>query len=341
MNSALAAGALLALLSGVMNGTFTLPMRFLGRWEWENVWSLFILVACVLMPISVVALTAPGGLAVLALAPGAAVWAALLTGFAWGFGAIMFGQSVSALGISLANTLVLALSSALGSALPLAILDRQKFGQPQGQIILLGAAVAVVGIVLCGRAGWLRERAATPAARGDMVGKARPLRVGVLLCIGAGLLSAVFNIGYSLAQPIMTTAAAHGLDAFAGSNLIWLLMLGAGSVANLGYCAVLLVRNHSFAKFAQPGSIRLYSLGAVMGLLWGGSIFVYGAAAPRLGHLGPAIGWPLSLAAGLLVANLLGLWSGEWKSAPTAARGWMWSGIAVLLLAIVVLSRAS
>lgn len=45
-------------------------------------------------------------------APMGAVMIAVAAGFAWGFGALMFGQSVSAIGISLANMLVLAISSA-------------------------------------------------------------------------------------------------------------------------------------------------------------------------------------------------------------------------------------
>jgi L-rhamnose-H+ transport protein len=78
-----------------------------------------------------------------------------------------------------------------------------------------------------------------------------------------------------------------------------------------------------------------------MALLWGGSIFVYGAAAPRLGALGTAIGWPLSLATGLVLANIFGLALGEWRQAPRRARNWMYSGIGILLVAIVVLSQAS
>jgi len=42
-----------------MNGSFTLPMRFLGRWEWENVWSLFILVSCLLMPTVLITIMPP------------------------------------------------------------------------------------------------------------------------------------------------------------------------------------------------------------------------------------------------------------------------------------------
>ena len=340
----IAAGALLAILSGMMNGSFTLPMRFLGRWEWENVWSLFIITSCLLLPVAIISFAAPRSWVLLAGAPAHAMWAAVLTGFAWGFGAVMFGQSVSALGISLANTFVLAISSALGSLLPLLILSPAKLVQHPGQMIILGVLIEIAGIGFCGRAGLLREKAVgvdTKAQRGDLVGRARPLWVALLLVIGSGVLSAVFNIGFTLAQPIADYGLRAGLSQFSSTNLIWIIMLMAGSVANLGFCLYLLTKNRSMGKFAQPGSGRLYSLALLMGLLWGGSIFVYGAAVPRLGALGTSIGWPLSLATGLLIANAIGLALGEWKTAPTRARGWMFSGIGVLLVAIVVLSRAS
>lgn len=344
MGSMIAAGALLAILSGVMNGSFTLPMRFLGRWEWENVWSIFIVSSCLVLPVVIVSSTAPHSWTILAGAPRHAVWVAMLTGFAWGFGAIMFGQSVSAIGISLANTFVLAISSALGSLLPLLILSPSKLFDHAGKMISLGVLIEIAGIVLCGRAGAMRERTASvdpKAERGDLVGRARPLGVALLLVIGSGVLSAVFNVGFTLAQPIADYGRAAGLSQFASTNLIWIIMLVSGSVANLGFCSYLLVRNQSGSKFTQCGSARLYSLALLMGLLWGGSIFVYGAAAPRLGALGTAIGWPLSLATGLLLANAIGLALGEWKQAPKTAQRWMFSGIGVLLIAIVVLSRAS
>jgi len=343
MLSALMAGALLAILSGLMNGSFTLPMRYLGRWEWENVWILFIVSSCLLLPVAIVAATAPQSWTILLSIPAHAFWIAALTGFAWGFGAIMFGQSVSAIGISLANTFVLAISSALGSLLPLLILSPEKLFQRSGRMILLGVFLVVLGIVFCGKAGSMREKAAgvqSKAERGDLVGRARPLAIALLLVIGAGLLSAVFNIGFALAQPIAGYGRSEGLSQFASINLIWLVMLAAGSVSNLGFCLYLLIRNRSFSKFVQRGSARLYWLALLMGLLWGGSIFVYGAAVPRLGMLGTSIGWPLSLATGLLLANAIGLVLGEWKRAPQRARNYMFSGIATLLIAIVVLSQA-
>jgi len=341
MESMLIWGSFLAILSGLMNGSFTLPMRFLGRWEWENVWSLFILVSCLLLPTTLITIIAPQSWFVIAHAPAQSVWIAVLAGFAWGFGAVMFGQSVSAIGISLANTFVLAISSALGSLLPLLILAPHKLFQHTGKMILAGVLIEIAGIALCGLAGQQRERAlGVGAERGNLVGRARPVGVALLLAVGAGVLSAVFNIGFALAQPIAKYGRTAGLTEFASTNLIWWIMLAAGSLANLGFCIRLLANNHSFGKFRQPGGLRLYSLSSLMALLWGGSIFVYGGAAPRLGPLGPSIGWPLSLATGLLLANAIGIGVGEWRGAPARARTWMYSGIVVLLVAIVVLSRA-
>jgi L-rhamnose-H+ transport protein len=294
------------------------------------------------MPTAIVSALAPRSWGVIAHLPAHTAWIAISTGFAWGFGAIMFGQSVSALGISLANTFVLAMSSALGSFLPMLLLAPQKLFSPTGRMIVAGVAIEVAGITFCGVAGRQREKAGgAEAERGDLVGHARPMGVGLLLAMGSGVLSAVFNIGFGLSQPIAEYGRAAGLSEFCSTNLIWWIMLAAGSIANLGFCLYLLYRNRSMAKFRQPGEMRLYSLSALMAVLWGGSIFVYGAAVPRLGPLGTSIGWPLSLATGLLLANAIGIGLGEWRRAPTHARGWMYAGIAVLLTAIVVLGRAN
>jgi len=331
-------GVFLAVISGVMNGTFTLPMRYLGRWSWENVWALFIVVSCLLMPV-VIGVTTVSHLAeALHEAPTRAIVMATVCGFAWGFGAIMFGQGVSAIGISLGNTFVLAISSSLGSLLPIFVLAPGKLFQKQGEAIIVGTAVALAGIAFCGVAGKLKEQGQkNVSAPREMVGKARPFWIGLMLCGGSGILSAVFNIGYSSAQGIIHSAVRLGNSAFAGSNLVWLLMLTGGAVANLVFCGYLFRQNRSWAKYKQPRSASLYGLTILMGLLWGGNIFVYGAAAPKLGKLGPAIGWPLTLVVGLLTANACGIIAGEWKNTGRRERVWMGAGLAVLLVAIGVL----
>ena len=79
----------------------------------------------------------------------------------------------------------------------------------------------------------------------------------------------------------------------------------------------------------------------MMGVLWGGSIFLYGAATPLLGDIGPSIGWPLSLAVGLVVANVMGLLLGEWKSVEPEAGRRMRAGVILMLAAIVLCAVAA
>lgn len=337
-------GLVLVVLAGGMCGIFALPMRFLGRWSWENVWAVFIVVSCIVLPAAVALYTAPNLMRVLHAVPGHAVAAACIAGFAWGFGAIMFGQGVSAIGLAMSNTLVLAISAALGSLLPMIVLAPERVHQPQGLAIICGTAIGLAGIVCFGYAGFARDRSQASEieqARGAMVGNARPFGIGLLLCAGAGVLSAVLNIGFSLARPVITTAAQHGDSAFAGSCIVWLLALGSGAIPNLAFCGYLMAKHGSWRKFAASDGVMLYLAAVLMGLLWGGDILTYGYASPMLGKLGPAIGWPVKLIVGMLTANLAGMLLGEWRSTRAPERRWLAVGFVILFVAIAVLGWSS
>ena len=321
-------GMLLAALSGVCNGLFSAPMKLESNWKWENIWFGFILVACIFMPFAIVFLTVPGWEQILDSSPAKAIISAIAFGFLWGFGAICFGRSVDRLGVSVANTLVIGISSALGSLVPLAIAGH--FALDQKELTLLGGVAAFVfGVVICGIGGRLRDSAGEASTT-----QGKGAGAGYVFAVMSGVMSAVFNIGYSLALPIADTGVALGHTRLGSTNCIWLLMLGAGAVPNLVYCAALM-RRHGTGKLLTAGTpLRSWALSAVMGLLWGGSIFLYGAATPRLGRLGLSVGWPLSLAVGLLVANAMGLLLGEWRNASLSSKRYMRSGIAILICAI-------
>ncbi|MCU1258389.1 MAG: hypothetical protein JWO80_1274 [Bryobacterales bacterium] len=117
------------MLSGVCNGLFTAAMKLQSRWKWENTWVVFIVVACIAMPLAIVFPTAPNLTQVFERAPQNATWAATGCGFAWGFGAISFGQSLDSVGVSIANSLVIGISSALGSLVPLMLGGNVRMSQ--------------------------------------------------------------------------------------------------------------------------------------------------------------------------------------------------------------------
>jgi L-rhamnose-H+ transport protein len=318
-------GVALAVLSGLCNGLFTTPMRLESRWKWENIWFIFIIVACLLMPAGLV-FSSAGWSTALMWAPRYSIVAAVSFGFAWGFGAICFGKSVHGIGVSMANTLVIGLSSALGSLVPLFMKSEVRLGTKQ-LVLFAGVIALLVGVAVCGKAGRLRD--------GEQQAQGIVPVAGYFFALAAGVMSAVFNIGYALALPISDSGVGTGLSRFAATNCIWLLMLGAGSIPNIAYCMLLMHRNQTARLLRAPASWSSWGRSSAMGLLWGGSIFLYGAATPRLGALGPSVGWPLSLAVGLVIANLMGVLLGEWKSAARPAVKRMWVGLAILLAAIV------
>lgn len=319
-------GILLATLSGVCNGLFTAPMKLEKRWKWENIWLAFIIVACLIMPAFFVLAAHTDWRQLLSAAPRGAVIVALTFGFAWGFGAICFGRSVDRLGVSIANSLVIGLSSALGSLVPLLMTPNLHVATREW-VLFAGVFTFLVGVGLCGQAGRLRDGEGSKSA---------PSFAGYMFAIFAGIMSAVFNIGYTLALPIADTGVQLGDSRFASTNVIWLLMLGAGSIPNISYCAYLMRRNGTGKLLVTRGAASSLALSSTMGLLWGGSIFLYGAATPRLGDIGPSIGWPLSLAVGLLVANLMGLLLGEWRGVALPATRKMAYGVGTLLVAILI-----
>ena len=323
----LATGIALAVLSGLFNGLFTTPMRLEARWKWENIWIVFIVVSCLVMPTAMVSFSSPEWVWIVGQAPRYALLSAVLFGFAWGFGAICFGKSVHTIGVSMANTLVIGLSSALGSLVPLFMKTRLQVGMKE-MVLFAGVIALLVGVAICGKAGRIRD--------GQQQQSRSPAVTGYLLAVAAGVMSAIFNIGYALALPISDAGVNHGLTRFAATSLIWLLMLAAGSIPNLSYCALQMRRNGTSALLYGPDCLPSWVRSSTMGLLWGGSIFLYGAATPRLGLLGPSVGWPLSLAVGLLVANVMGVLLGEWKGAAHPAVRLMWIGVGILLFAIVL-----
>jgi hypothetical protein len=78
-----------------------------------------------------------------------------------------------------------------------------------------------------------------------------------------------------------------------------------------------------------------------MGLLWTGSLAIYGAASTRLAAMGPVLGWPLFMSVIIITSNLWGFATGEWKGASRGAVTTMLVGILLLPWHSVKLTRVA
>ncbi|MGO9640345.1 MAG: L-rhamnose/proton symporter RhaT [Candidatus Acidiferrales bacterium] len=344
MNSQAEMGALLVVLGGVLQGAFAVPMKGMGRWRWENTWLIYSIFAMVLFPLAVGVYTVPHLFSVFANTPAATVAAVALFGFGWGCGSTLFGLGISRVGMALGFAIILGMTSPLGSLLPLAILHPDQLWKPKGQHLIAGLGIVIVGIILCAIAGAKREREQKTAAAGaPEAGRERSsFLAGLLICIASGILSPMLNFSFTFGTKLTDAAKLAGAGATSSANAIWVPALGAGFLANAAYCLYLLSRNRTWGEFRGEGIPYGYWLGAVaMGLMWYGGICVYGLGAAAMGSLGGIIGWPAFMATMIVTANVLGAITGEWKGASGASRAYSWLGIAVLVAAIYVISRAA
>lgn len=78
-----------------------------------------------------------------------------------------------------------------------------------------------------------------------------------------------------------------------------------------------------------------------MGVLWASSLAIYGMAIANMGKLGPSIGWAIYNSAAILMANMLGIITGEWKQATKVTLRVMVAGLITLLIGICVVGWAN
>src|SRR3990172_7547869 len=156
--SDLSIGILLAMVAGVMNGSFAAPVKYAKGWRWENIWAVWAVTGMAVFPWLIVFLTIPDAVSVYRSVGARNLLLPIGFGLGFGLSQIFFGLGIAALGIALNFAIAIGLSTALGSLVPLVLLQRQKVFTPQGKMILFGVALILVGIVGCALAGKIKEK---------------------------------------------------------------------------------------------------------------------------------------------------------------------------------------
>ncbi|MHB8484648.1 MAG: L-rhamnose/proton symporter RhaT [Candidatus Acidiferrales bacterium] len=330
MNNAMAA-IILLVVAGVMNGSFTLPMKYTREWAWENTWLIWTIWALVIFPPVMTLATVPDLRGVYSSVAPAIIITVAACGAGWGISQVFFGLAVDSVGIALAFSVILGISAAVGALVPL------FQSQPETRheiLVLAGVALVVIGVGICAVAGRRREAALGRALDPNKASVTR----GLLYCTISGVGSALVGIGLWLGAPIGAAAEHLGASITWSPNAIWLPLMVAGGIPNLIYCLYLIGKNHTANRFAKPATGSYFILAGIMGIFWFGSTLMYGIA---VRPLGTAVAWPIFMSLIVIVASIWGVLTGEWKGAGKRPLQIMYGGVAVLILAIIVLSRAS
>jgi len=331
-----ALGLLLLIVAGVMNASFALPMKYTRKWAWENTWLMWSIYALLLLPPLFAALTIPHLGDVYAHAGNGIIIAVVLFGAGWGIAQVLFGLALDIIGIALTFSIVLGLSAAMGSLIPLVRLHRDQIFTHAGLTAIAGIALVVLGVTVCAIAGRMREKTTAVSARSNV-----PFARGLAIAIASGICASMMNFGVAFGGPLISAATAEGAKPYWTVNSIWFPLMLGGAVPNVLYCIYLLRKNKSSPRFHSPGTSSHWLLALVMACFWFGSSLLYGAAIGMLGSLGAVLGWPLFMSLIVIVATIIGVVAGEWKGAGSNPLRVQFAAVAVLVLAVVVLSRAS
>jgi L-rhamnose-H+ transport protein len=332
-------GMSFAVISGACDGSYGVAMKLTKKWEWENIWLIFSVTGLALFPIFLALWSVPDLLGVYWEVPTGVLLQTFLFGAGWGLGAICFGLGLYMLGQSLGYTLMVGIIAVGGSLIPMLVTSPDKLLTAGGLVIVLSMVVTVIGVACCGRSGKLRDD--------GLQGNPPPTKryhafsLAFLVCVGAGILSCMFNLAFHFAEPIAQAAATQIGDtstSFRANSPIWLLVMLGGLMPNVFYCLYLLVSNGSWQKYRQPGIGHYWLAGLAMGVIFAADITLYGIGASTLGKLGTTVAWLIMNASGILIANFWGVISGEWKGAPARAQRQMLWGSLILSLSIVLVT---
>jgi L-rhamnose-H+ transport protein len=331
MHDSVLTGVTVVLAAGVFQGSFMYPAKWMKGWEWENYWVIFATVAYLVSPWALALATVPHLAEVYSQTSFRTL--AVLAGFgvAWGIGALTFGLGVDAVGLALGFAVILGIAASAGAVIPLLVQPPAHI--TTAQIALTAAAIVLMlaGVGVCSFAGRWKEKGGT----------SRSYAIGILVCVASGLLSACGNLGFVFGTQIAARAQQLGTPSEWAGNAVWAILAMPLFLCNAGYSVVLMARKGTIACYRSPGSGRRLLFGCLMGAMWMAGMSLYGVGARRMGGLGVSLGWAILMSSMVLVANLLGLLSGEWRGAPPGARRGLFGGLGLLLVAIAALGYAN
>lgn len=185
------------------------------------------------------------------------------------------------------------------------------------------------------------KEAVTSAHGGPVVSTEYKFGLGLTVAIISGILSACFNFGIEAGKPMAEKAVELGYNSLYQNNVIFVVILWGGLTTNLIWCAILNARNKTFGDYANGKSplLKNYLLCAVAGTAWFLQFFFYGMGESKLGN--GASSWILHMSFIILVANMWGLISNEWKGVSKRTMRTIVVGVITVIVAVLIVGKGN
>jgi L-rhamnose-H+ transport protein len=338
-------GVLFHSLGGVASGSFYMPYNKVKGWAWESYWMVGGAISWLVLPPLAAWLTVPGFLDIILSSSNDILTFTFLMGLLWGVGGLSYGLGIRYLGMSLGNSVVLGFCAAFGAIVPSIYYNinptegkvsfTDMLASTGGQVVLLGVLVCLLGIVISGRAGMLKENELPDEEKKKTIAEFnlyKGLSIGVL----SGILSSFFSFGIEAGKPLADAAVEAGFDPLYQNNVTFVVILWGGLTTNLIWTTILSIKNKSYTDFTNKENpiVKNFLFSALAGSIWYLQFFFYGMGESKLGN--GASSWILHMSTIILTANMWGVYRNEWKGVAAKTKWTITAGIAVILLSVVL-----
>ncbi|WP_207492326.1 L-rhamnose/proton symporter RhaT [Aridibaculum aurantiacum] len=316
------------------------PQKKVVRWSWQTYWLAQAFICWLLLPIVVALITIPNIAQVLSEAPTSAMVRSFALGAAYGVGGTAFGLAIRYLGFSLTYAISVGISCVLGTLLPPFIRGElntivSRYG---AEWIMYGIAIGVLGIILCGSAGRLKEKDISNQQDDTSFSFAK----GLPLSIMAGVLSAFYGFALDQGQPIADVAAKYGAGNLQG-NVIYIFSNTGAFITTLIYCLYLHKKHRTAHEYTSVGGGKQrlltfnYALAILTGFLWYGQFFFYGLGHVRMGTY-QFSSWAIHMIMLVLFSAVAGLLMREWSRVQKRTAFVLALALLVLIAAVLTLT---
>ncbi len=341
-------------LGGLASGSFYVPYRGVKKWAWEVYWLAGGVFSWIVMPWLMAGIMIPNLLQILSEQSLPTFAWTFFWGMMWGAGGLTFGLTMRYLGMSLGMAVALGYCAVFGTLMP-PIFDGSigaKMHTIPGQIILIGIAMCLQGIVIAGCAGISKEREMTEEQKKESI-KEFDFWKGILVATFSGIMSSCMAYGLSAGEPISVSALKYG------ANPIWtglpklIVVLAGGFTTNFIWCLYLLLKNKTLHQYTSSHEcdttgkkrervplLANFFFSALAGSTWYMQFFFYTMGETQMGNY-KFSSWTLHMASIIIFSTMWGIFLKEWKNTSGLTKFLVGLALVTLISSTVVVGYAN
>ncbi|MGA2408586.1 MAG: L-rhamnose/proton symporter RhaT [Bacteroidales bacterium] len=336
-------GLFLIAIGALSAASFYVPFNKVRNMAWEVYWLIAGLFSWIVVPVIIALVTVPSLFKLYGTMPVGDLFWPFLFGLLYGFGGLTFGLSMRYLGLSLGYALTLGIIAVFGTLIPPLINGKisEMFSSTGGQITLAGIGITVLGIILTGRAGIMKDRLLSEEMKTKTIREFN-LKKGALVALFAGIMSACFAFGIEAGRPISEKAVSMGVNPLWRQNPVYVIMLVGTFITNVIWCIILGVKNKTLGDFFKATPLVLiknYLFSALAGTLWYVQFLLYGMGESKMGRFSFAA-WSILMALSIVFSTCWGIYRNEWKDSGKRISTILIIGLIVLVIASFIIGLA-